>query len=202
MVVVLDGETIVDLQPVMGYLHRSHEKIGERNTFIMNMPYTDRLDYFCSMSNPGAEAVENTDEARLVNGITKEEIAAAPPEDEVRAKFTEFITKYEGATLTAYNVHYDRIVLETNGWLPKDWRWGECIMMMATEVLGREGLVPFMQWKQEYKWASLSQAMDYFGVKHNTAHRALDDAMAAAEVWMKMTANERGQMIPLEERGK
>ncbi len=51
MVVVLDGETIVDLQPVMGYLHRNHEKIGERNTFIMNMPYTDRLDYFCSMSN-------------------------------------------------------------------------------------------------------------------------------------------------------
>jgi NADH-quinone oxidoreductase subunit C/D len=51
MVVTLDGETIVDLQPVMGYLHRNHEKIGERNTFIMNMPYTDRLDYICSMSN-------------------------------------------------------------------------------------------------------------------------------------------------------
>ena len=152
-------------------------------------------EYFCSMSNPGAEAVENTDEARLVNGITKEEIAAAPLEDEVRAKFTEFITKYQGATLTAYNVHYDRIVLEKNGWLPTDWHWGECIMMVATEILGREGRVPFMQWKQEYKWASLSQAMDYFGVKHNTAHRALDDAMAAAEVWLKMTANERGEMI-------
>jgi len=51
MVVVLDGETVVDLKPVMGYLHRNHEKIGERNTFIMNMPYTDRLDYICSMSN-------------------------------------------------------------------------------------------------------------------------------------------------------
>lgn len=51
MVVTLDGETIVDLQPVMGYLHRNHEKIGERNTFIMNMPYTDRLDYISSMGN-------------------------------------------------------------------------------------------------------------------------------------------------------
>ena len=51
MVVTLDGETIVDLQPVMGYLHRNHEKIGERNTFLMNMPFTDRLDYICSMSN-------------------------------------------------------------------------------------------------------------------------------------------------------
>jgi NADH:ubiquinone oxidoreductase subunit D len=51
VVLSLDGETIVDLKPVMGYLHRNHEKIGERNTFLMNMPFTDRLDYFCSMGN-------------------------------------------------------------------------------------------------------------------------------------------------------
>ncbi len=50
-VVILDGETVVSLKPVMGYLHRNHEKIGERNTFLQNMPYTDRLDYFNSMSN-------------------------------------------------------------------------------------------------------------------------------------------------------
>jgi NADH:ubiquinone oxidoreductase subunit D/NADH:ubiquinone oxidoreductase subunit C len=47
----LDGETIVGLKPVVGYLHRNHDKIGERNTFLQNMPYTDRLDYFNSMSN-------------------------------------------------------------------------------------------------------------------------------------------------------
>jgi NADH-quinone oxidoreductase subunit D/NADH-quinone oxidoreductase subunit C/D len=51
MVVKLDGETVLALKPVMGYLHRNHEKIGERNTFLQNMPFTDRLDYFCSMSN-------------------------------------------------------------------------------------------------------------------------------------------------------
>jgi NADH-quinone oxidoreductase subunit D/NADH-quinone oxidoreductase subunit C/D len=51
MVVSLDGETITGLKPVMGYLHRDHEKIGERNTYLMNMPFTDRLDYFSSMSN-------------------------------------------------------------------------------------------------------------------------------------------------------
>ena len=42
---------IVALKPVMGYLHRNHEKIGERNAFLMNMPFTDRLDYLSSMSN-------------------------------------------------------------------------------------------------------------------------------------------------------
>ena len=51
MVVTLDGETILALKPVMGYLHRNHEKIGERNTFLQNMPFTDRLDYLSSMSN-------------------------------------------------------------------------------------------------------------------------------------------------------
>jgi NADH-quinone oxidoreductase subunit C/D len=51
IVVALEGETILALKPVMGYLHRNHEKIGERNTFLQNMPFTDRLDYFSSMSN-------------------------------------------------------------------------------------------------------------------------------------------------------
>jgi NADH-quinone oxidoreductase subunit D/NADH-quinone oxidoreductase subunit C/D len=51
MIASVDSENIVALEPVMGYLHRNHEKIGERNTFLQNMPFTDRLDYFCSMSN-------------------------------------------------------------------------------------------------------------------------------------------------------
>jgi NADH-quinone oxidoreductase subunit D/NADH-quinone oxidoreductase subunit C/D len=51
MVVTLDGETILALKPAVGYLHRNHEKIGERNTFLQNMPFTDRLDYLSSMSN-------------------------------------------------------------------------------------------------------------------------------------------------------
>ena len=49
--VTLNGETVMGLKPVMGYLHRNHEKIGERNTYLQNIPYTDRLDYFNSMSN-------------------------------------------------------------------------------------------------------------------------------------------------------
>ncbi len=51
MVATLNGETIESLSPVFGYLHRNHEKIGERNTFLGNMPFTDRLDYVCSLPN-------------------------------------------------------------------------------------------------------------------------------------------------------
>jgi NADH-quinone oxidoreductase subunit D len=51
MDVVLDGEQVVKLKPVFGYLHRNHEKIGENTTYLGSMPYTDRLDYFCSLTN-------------------------------------------------------------------------------------------------------------------------------------------------------
>ncbi|MBO9308569.1 MAG: NADH-quinone oxidoreductase subunit C [Chloroflexi bacterium] len=57
MMVALNGETVESLEPVMGYLHRNHEKIGERNTWYGNMPYTDRLDYICSMANNLAYAI-------------------------------------------------------------------------------------------------------------------------------------------------
>ena len=57
MAALLEGETIVDLKPVMGYLHRNHEKIAERNTYLQNMPFTDRLDYICSMTNNFAYAL-------------------------------------------------------------------------------------------------------------------------------------------------
>jgi NADH-quinone oxidoreductase subunit D len=51
MNVVLDGETIVKLKPYFGYLHRNHEKIAEGNSYLAAIPYTDRLDYFSSMTN-------------------------------------------------------------------------------------------------------------------------------------------------------
>jgi NADH-quinone oxidoreductase subunit D len=57
MDVVLDGEQVVKLKPVFGYLHRNHEKIGENTTYLGSMPYTDRLDYFCSMTNNWAYAL-------------------------------------------------------------------------------------------------------------------------------------------------
>ncbi len=57
MNVALDGEIVVKLKPVFGYLHRNHEKIGENVSYLASMPYTDRLDYFCSMTNNWAYAI-------------------------------------------------------------------------------------------------------------------------------------------------
>jgi NADH-quinone oxidoreductase subunit D len=57
MDVVLDGEVIVKLKPVFGYLHRNHEQIAENTSYLASMPYTDRLDYFCSLTNNWAYAL-------------------------------------------------------------------------------------------------------------------------------------------------
>jgi NADH:ubiquinone oxidoreductase subunit D/NADH:ubiquinone oxidoreductase subunit C len=57
MVVGLQGETVTSVYPVVGHLHRNHEKIGERNLWTGNMPYTDRLDYISPMYNNFGYAV-------------------------------------------------------------------------------------------------------------------------------------------------
>jgi NADH-quinone oxidoreductase subunit D len=45
LVLRLDGETIVDMKPVIGYLHRGVEKLSESRAYPAVTPYTDRLDY-------------------------------------------------------------------------------------------------------------------------------------------------------------
>ncbi len=51
MRVTLDGEVVVDLEPVFGYLHRGVEKLAEERAWGGIIPLTDRLDYVSSMSN-------------------------------------------------------------------------------------------------------------------------------------------------------
>jgi len=78
MDVVLDGETVVRLKPVFGYLHRNHEQIAETASYLGSMPYTDRLDYFCSLTNNWAYA------------LTVEKLAGLQPPE--RAEYIRIIT--------------------------------------------------------------------------------------------------------------
>src|SRR5919202_2874702 len=50
LILTIDGETIVAARPVMGYLHRSVEKLAESRTYLQNVIFTDRLDYVAAMS--------------------------------------------------------------------------------------------------------------------------------------------------------
>jgi len=60
MRVLLDGEVIVDMEPMFGYLHRGIEKMAEGRTYTQNIQFTDRFDYIAQMMNNQAyvQAVE------------------------------------------------------------------------------------------------------------------------------------------------
>lgn len=47
---VLDGEVILDMEPILGHLHRGIEKLAEGRTYAQNIPFTDRLDYLAAMT--------------------------------------------------------------------------------------------------------------------------------------------------------
>jgi NADH-quinone oxidoreductase subunit D len=49
--VTLDGEVIVDVEPVFGYLHRGTEMLAEERTYVQVVTLTDRMDYVSSMIN-------------------------------------------------------------------------------------------------------------------------------------------------------
>lgn len=53
----LDGDTITNCEPVLGYLHRGDEKIAENMTYNQFVPYTDRLDYLAPLANNVAYAI-------------------------------------------------------------------------------------------------------------------------------------------------
>lgn len=76
----LDGETVVNMEVEIGYLHRGFEKMCESVTYSNVFPYTDRLNY-CSaiMNNVGYAlaveklcGVETTDRCNYIRVVTNE----------------------------------------------------------------------------------------------------------------------------------
>ena len=49
--VTFDGEVVLDVEPVFGYLHRGTEKLTEERSYTQIVTLTDRLDYESSMTN-------------------------------------------------------------------------------------------------------------------------------------------------------
>ncbi len=76
----MKGEKVIRAYPDIGYLHRGTEKIAENLLYHHFVPYTDRLDYMCGMSNNLAYVhavekllgIEITERAKYIRVITAE----------------------------------------------------------------------------------------------------------------------------------
>ena len=76
----MDGEYIVHAEPVLGYIHRMHEKLAEAGTFAQFMPNTARMDYLHALAfNHGwalvvekAAGIEVPERAEYIRVITVE----------------------------------------------------------------------------------------------------------------------------------
>ena len=76
----MDGEYIVKAEPVLGYIHRMHEKLAEDGTFAQFMPNTARMDYLHALAfNHGyslvverAVGIEVPERAEYIRVITVE----------------------------------------------------------------------------------------------------------------------------------
>jgi len=57
MILTLDGETVVNGTPDIGYLHRGIEKLAENRTYAQFVALTDRTDYLSAMLNNAVYAM-------------------------------------------------------------------------------------------------------------------------------------------------
>ncbi len=57
LIMQLQGETVISSVPVMGYLHRSSEKLGEVRTYVQGTVLTDRMDYLSPVTTNWAYAL-------------------------------------------------------------------------------------------------------------------------------------------------
>ncbi len=51
VILKLDGELVTDCDPIIGYLHRGVEKLGEAHRYAQVIPWTDRTDYVAAPMN-------------------------------------------------------------------------------------------------------------------------------------------------------
>jgi len=54
LIIELDGEIILKVDPHIGLLHRGTEKLIEYKTYLQALPYFDRLDYVSMMNQEHA----------------------------------------------------------------------------------------------------------------------------------------------------
>lgn len=111
-----------------------------------------------------------------------------PEAEEVAFNFHNWVTEHAGPA-TSFNAEFDRKFLDAEPWsltLSGTIKWGPCIMLECFRTMVAAGALPYSTRFSRPKWSRLSEACSHFGVPFTETHRALGDALAAAELAIKL----------------
>ena len=99
----MDGEYITRAEPVPGYIHRMHEKMGENRTYAQFLPNTSRIDYLSAMHYTHA----------FVGVVERALKLEVPP----RAEYIRVITS-ELNRISSHLVWFGAFLLDLGGFTP------------------------------------------------------------------------------------
>jgi NADH-quinone oxidoreductase subunit D len=99
----MDGEYITRAEPVCGYIHRMHEKMGENRTYAQFLPNTSRIDYLSAMHYTHA----------FVGVVERAVGLQVPP----RAEYLRVITS-ELNRISSHLVWFGAFLLDLGGFTP------------------------------------------------------------------------------------
>ncbi len=99
----MDGEYIVKAEPVCGYIHRMHEKMGENRTYAQFLPNTSRIDYLSAMTYTHA----------FVGAVERGLKLQVPP----RAEYIRVITS-ELNRIASHLVWWGAFLMDLGGFTP------------------------------------------------------------------------------------
>lgn len=99
----MDGEFIVRAEPVVGYIHRMQEKMGENRTYAQFIPNTSRIDYLSAMTYTHA----------FVGCVERALKLQVPP----RAEYIRVITS-EMNRISSHLVWWGAFLLDLGGFTP------------------------------------------------------------------------------------
>jgi NADH-quinone oxidoreductase subunit D len=99
----MDGEYIRRAEPVCGYIHRMHEKMGENRTYAQFLPNTSRIDYLSAMHYTHA----------FVGVVERAAGITVPP----RAEYVRVITS-ELNRISSHLVWFGAFLLDLGGFTP------------------------------------------------------------------------------------
>jgi NADH-quinone oxidoreductase subunit D len=103
VLMTMDGEWITKAEPVIGYIHRMHEKMGENRTWAQFLPNTGRIDYLSAMHYTHA----------YVGAVERAAKIEVPP----RAEYVRVITS-ELNRISSHLVWWGALLLDLGGFTP------------------------------------------------------------------------------------